>query len=76
MDKFNIYPIWVKFQEEGMIPAIKFARETYELPLITAKCLVEIVTIIGNELTCPQCRVAIEREDLKIPATIRIRRDG
>lgn len=76
MDKFNTYPIWVKFQEEGMIPAIKFARETYELPLITAKCLVEIVKIIGNEFTCPHCRVAIEREDLKVPATIRIRRNG
>ncbi len=76
MNNFDMYPIWVKFQEEGMIPAIKFARETHELPLITAKCLVEIVKIIGNELTCPHCRVAIDREDLKIPATIRVRRNG
>ena len=76
MNKFDMYPIFVKFQEEGMIPAIKYAREIYDLPLITAKCLVETVKIIGGDVTCPHCKVAIEREDLKVPATIRIRRNG
>ena len=72
----DMYPIWVKFQEEGMVPAIKFARDTFDLPLVTAKCLVEIVKIIKGDTTCPHCRVAIDKNDLRVPVTIQVRRGG
>ena len=75
MDNLDMFPIWVKIQEEGTISAIKLARDTFDLPLITAKCLVEIVKIIRGDTTCPHCRVAIDKNDLRVPVTIQVRRN-
>ncbi len=73
MDDLDFYPIWVKIQEEGSIQAIKFVRDTYKLPLLTCKCLVEIIKIIKGDLSCPHCAVAIDPADCKIPATLQYR---
>ncbi len=75
MHDLDFYPIWVKMQEEGKIQAIKLVRDTYKLPLLTSKCLVEIIEIIKGDLVCPHCRKSFDPADSKIPVTIQYHRD-
>ncbi len=56
------------------IDAIKRARELFNLPLITAKCFVETLQIINGSALCPHCHVIIDPNEMRIPATISIRR--
>ncbi len=65
-----------KIREGRKIDAIKMIRDEYRLPLITAKCLMEILQIIDGEIICPKCHLEIHRDEIRIPFTLQKGRDS
>ena len=57
------------------IEAIKMIRDEYHLPLITCKCLMEIIRIIEGDVECSKCHTIIDQEKIGIPRTLQTRMD-
>ena len=57
------------------IDAIKMIRDEYHLPLITCKCLMEIIRIIEGDIECPKCHTIVDQDQIGVPRTLQMLRD-
>jgi len=76
MERPNLdFTVFANTIKEGRkIEAIKMIRDEYKLPLITSKCLAEILQIIDGGVICPKCRVEVDTNEARVPFTIQNRR--